>query len=168
MKIQLPILFVFLLSFNIIVSGQEIQITTQQQLENLTDADQNETEDDAYLLEMEQFKRNPININTADVDELRLLRVLTDLQIENLLSYRKLFGKFISIYELQAVPVWDIATIKKVLPFISVATEVVIAEEAAKRFRDGEHSLLFRVSQVLEKSKGFDRSTSGTNYLGSP
>ncbi|MEI2756509.1 MAG: hypothetical protein V9F46_08625 [Chitinophagaceae bacterium] len=87
MKIQLPILFVFLLSFNIIVSGQEIQITTQQQLENLTDADQNETEDDAYLLEMEQFKRNPININTADVDELRLLRVLTDLQIENLLSY---------------------------------------------------------------------------------
>jgi len=168
LKIQLPILFVFLLSFNIIVSGQEIQITTQQQLENLTDADQNETEDDAYLLEMEQFKRNPININTADVDELRLLRVLTDLQIENLLSYRKLFGKFISIYELQAVPVWDIATIKKVLPFISVATEVVIAEEAAKRFRDGEHSLLFRVSQVLEKSKGFDRSTSGTNYLGSP
>jgi hypothetical protein len=31
----------------------------QQQLENMTDADQNETEDDAYLLELEQFKKIP-------------------------------------------------------------------------------------------------------------
>jgi hypothetical protein len=34
--------------------------------------------------------------------------------------------------------------------------------------RDGDHGLLLRVSQVLEKSDGYDKATSGTKYLGSP
>jgi hypothetical protein len=49
---------------------------------------------------------------------------LTDLQIDNLISYRNLFGNLISIYELQAIPAWEILTIKKLLPFITIATPV--------------------------------------------
>ncbi len=84
--------------------SQEIPPATEQQLENQTDADQGETEDDAWLQELEQFRKNPINLNTADADELKQLKIITDLQIANLISYRNLFGRFISIYELQAVP----------------------------------------------------------------
>lgn len=149
-------------------SGQEIPVSTEQQLENQTDADQGETEDDTYLQELEHFRRNPLNLNTADADELKQLRIVTDLQIANLISYRNLFGKLISIYELQAVPAWDVNTIRKLLPFVTAATPVSLAEEAGKRFSDGDHSLLLRVSQVLEKADGFDKSTSGTKYLGSP
>ena len=148
--------------------AQEIPVSTEQQLENQTDADQGETEDDSYLQELEQFRKNPINLNTADADELKQLRIVTDLQIANLLSYRNIFGKFISVYELQAVPSWDVSTIRKLLPYIATATPVSLAEEAGKRFRDGEHSLVLRVSQILEKSDGFDKSTTGTKYLGSP
>jgi len=148
--------------------GQEIPVSTEQQLENQTDADQGETEDDTYLQDLEQFRKNPINLNSADADELKQLRIVTDLQIENLLFYRDLFGKLINIYELQAVPSWDIATIKKLLPFITIAVPVSLKEEATKRFSEGEHSLLLRVTQVLEKSTGFDKSTTGTKYLGSP
>ena len=147
--------------------SQEIPVTTEQQLENQTDADQGETEDDSYLQELEQFRRNPININTADADELKQLRIITDLQIANLISYRNLFGKLISIYELQAVPSWDVNTIRKLLPFVTSATPLSLSEEAGKRFREGDHSLLLRVSQVLEKADGFDKATSGTKYLGS-
>lgn len=149
-------------------TGQEIPVSTEQQLENQTDADQGETEDDTYLQELEHFRRNPLNLNTADADELKQLRIVTDLQIVNLISYRNLFGKLISIYELQAVPAWDVNTIRKLLPFVTAATPVLLAEEAGKRFSDGDHSLLLRVSQVLEKADGFDKSTSGTKYLGSP
>ena len=149
-------------------TGQEIPVSTEQQLENQTDADQGETEDDTYLQELEHFRRNPLNLNTADADELKQLRIVTDLQIVNLISYRNLFGKLISIYELQAVPAWDVNTIRKLLPFVTAATPVSLAEEAGKRFSDGDHSLLLRVSQVLEKADGFDKSTSGTKYLGSP
>jgi hypothetical protein len=151
-----------------VLYGQEIPPAAEQQLENQTDVDQAETEDDAWLQDMEQFRKNPLNINVAEAEELKQLRIITDLQIASLISYRSLFGKFISVYELQAVPAWDVSTIKKILPFITVASPVSFANEAGKRLRDGEHSFLLRISQVLERSRGFDKSTSGTKYLGSP
>lgn len=147
---------------------QEIPVSTEQQLENQTDTDQGETEDDSYLQELEQFKRHPVHINTADAEELKQLRIVTDLQIANLIAYRSLLGKLISIYELQSVPGWDMVTIKKILPFITTANPEVIKEELKMRFSKGEHQMLFRLSQVLEKSKGYDRSSGGSSYLGSP
>jgi Helix-hairpin-helix motif len=148
--------------------GQEVPVTTEQQLENLTDADQIETEDDNFLQELEQFRKTPVNINTAEADELKVLRFLTDLQIANLIAYRSLLGPLVSVYELQAVPGWDVSLLRKIIPFITVAAPLSLKEEAGKRFRGGEHSLLFRVSQVVEKSKGFDNLASGSKYLGSP
>lgn len=150
------------------INAQEIPQITEQKLENLTDADQSETEDDSYLLELEQFRKNPVNLNTADENELKELRILSDLQISNLLSYRNLFGKLISIYELQSVPTWDIITIKKLLPFITISSPVSVSQNIGTRLRGGDHSLLVRYSQILERSVGFDKSTSGTKYLGSP
>lgn len=165
---QLLVIWVFIHSAIPPVYAQEIPVNTEQQLENLTDADQAETEDDSYLQQLEYFRKNPVDLNTADVNELKELRILTDLQIESLVSYRRLLGKLISIYELQAVPAWDIITIKKLLPFITVTTNVTLTEQLSSRFKDGEHSLLFRLSQVLEKAKGFNNASIGTRYLGSP
>ncbi len=162
------LLTLFAIHYSQFTFSQEIPVSTEQQLENQTDADQGETEDDTYLQELEHFRKNPVNLNNADADELKQLRIVTDLQIANLISYRNLFGKLISIYELQAVPAWDVNTIRKLLPFVTAATPISLSEEAGKRFRDGEHSLLLRVSQVLETADGFDKSTSGTKYLGSP
>jgi hypothetical protein len=147
--------------------GQNIPPTTEEQLENLTDAQQTETEDDSYLQELEHFKKHPLNLNVTYANELKELIFLNDLQIENLISYRNLLGKFISIYELQSIPTWDIATIKKVLPYITINNAVDVAEDLKTRFKEGDKSLLFRYSQTLEKSKGFDKSTPGTKYMGS-
>ena len=108
-------------------ASQEISTTAEQQLEDLTDADEAETEDDSYLQQMEYLKTNPVNLNTAGIDELRELNVLTDLQISNLLAYRRIFGNLIHIYELQAVPTWDVQTIRKVLPFVAITTPVLCA-----------------------------------------
>ena len=165
---SLLVIWIFILYVLAPVYAQEIPVTTEQQLENLTDADQAETEDDSYLQQLEYFRKNPVNLNTADANELKELRILTDLQIESLIQYRRLVGKLISIYELQAVPAWDIIIIKKLLPFITVTTVSRLNEELGSRFRSGEHSLLFRLSQVLERSKGFDNTSTGTKYLGSP
>lgn len=148
--------------------SQEIPLTTEQQLENLTDANEGETEDDTYLQELVHFRKSPLNVNTAEAEEFKQLRIITDLQIVNLINYRNLFGNLLSLYELQAVPSWDLGTIKKILPFITTATLVSIKDEAGIRFRNGDHSFVLRGIQVLEKSKGFDKSTSGTKYLGSP
>jgi hypothetical protein len=148
--------------------GQDIPPSTEQQLENLTDVDQAETEDDSYLQQLEQYRRNPINLNETEANQLRELRILTDLQISHFISYRKLFGKFISIYELQAIPSWDVETIRKLVPYITLSSPVSFKNDFAGRFQQGSHSLLLRISQIVEESKGFDNSTTGTKYLGSP
>ncbi len=162
------VLIVFTIHYSLFICSQDIPPNTEQQLENLADADQAETEDDSYLQQLEQFRKNPLNLNTADASELKELRIITDLQIENLIMYRRLFGKLVSIYELQAVPSWDVMTIRKLLPFITVGSSLSVKEDFNQRIQEGDHSLLLRVSQVLERSKGFDKSTAGTKYLGSP
>jgi hypothetical protein len=163
------LIILFTIHFSVFAcTAQDIPATTEQQLENQANADQAETEDDSYLQDLEQFRKSPINLNTADADELERLRIVTGLQIENLIFYRNIFGKFISIYELQSVPSWDVNTIRKLLPFVTIATSVSLADEAGRRFRDGNHSLLIRVSQTLERSAGFSTSRPGTKYTGSP
>lgn len=150
------------------LQAQEIPPASEQQLENLADIEQTETEDDNWLQELEQFRKHPINLNMADAEELKQLRMLTGLQVASLIRYRSLLGKFISLYELQAVPSWDLATIKKVLPFVTVSAAVSFSKTLRKRMNDGDNSLLIRVTQILEKARGFDTSRPGTKYLGSP
>jgi hypothetical protein len=158
----------FTIHYSPFTFGQEIPPTTEQQLENLADITEEETEDDTYLQELVQFRKNPMNLNAADADELKQLRILTGLQISNFIAYRNLFGSLINIYELQAVPSWDLGTIRKLLPYINITDPVSVKEKTRKRFSEGDHSILLRVSQVLEKSRGFDKSTSSTKYIGSP
>ena len=91
MQLRLFILFFFIIHHStFIVRAQETPVT-EQQLENLSDADQSETEDDSYLQLLEQFIKNPLNLNTADENELKELKVLSGLQIASLVSYRRLF-----------------------------------------------------------------------------
>ena len=148
--------------------AQDIPPSVEQQLENLTDLEQTETEDDSYLQQLELYRRNPISINTAEPSELRELRILTDLQIMNFISYRRIFGNFLSIYELQAIPTWDVNTLKKISPFLTVASTESLTDDFVKRFNHGKHSLLVRFTQILEPSEGFKDTVPETKYLGSP
>lgn len=162
------LLILFLIPCYLFLYSQDIPPETEQQLENLTDVDQAETEDDTYLQQLAYYQKHPLNLNVADANELNELRILTDLQIQNFLSYRRLFGKIIDIYELQAIPGWDIITIRKILPFVTVASGVAVKDDLFSRFNGGDQVFLLRISQVLEKSAGFDHSKPGTKYLGSP
>jgi DNA uptake protein ComE-like DNA-binding protein len=157
-----------LLIFQAPARAQEAPIVPEQQLENLTDVIQAETEDDHFVQELEIYKKNPININTAEEEELKLLRLLSDLQIANLISYRRLLGPFISIYELQAIPTWDVIVLRRIKPYITIASTGDIKQDLQERFSKGQHYLLGRISQVLEKSSAYNSSTTGTPYLGSP
>ena len=167
---RLRVFILFLLQYSLFTpEAQETPVSTiEQQIENLTEIDQAETEDDSYQQQWERFRKNPLNLNTADETELRELKIISGLQIANFILYRKLLGKFISIYELQAVPSWDIQIIKKLLPFITVEEPLNISNVFKLRFKDGEHGLVFRYSQVLEESKGFTDTSASTKYLGSP
>src|SRR4051812_17615092 len=51
-----------------------------------------------------QILSNPIDLNTANAEQLRMLHLLDEKQIQQLLNYKETQSRFFSIYELQAVP----------------------------------------------------------------
>ncbi len=168
--------FHLLLSFFLLfpsgsVAQQLPSSTTEQQMEAITENNEDtETQDDSFLQSLQQFLKNPVNLNIADAATLKELVVLTPLQIQNIISYRSLFGNFINIYEIQAVPALDVATIDKIRPFITVRQEVNLASSFGERLSGGTHSIVARVTRVVEKSRGFllDSTTANNYYPGSP
>ncbi len=144
-------------------------VIIEQQVENLTENSADiETEDDSYLQEMQHFLNDPINLNTATESDLKNLKVLTALQIQNLISYRNLLGKFINIYELQAVPGWNVSIIRKIRAYITVDDQPNLFTSLGTRLKDGQRSIMARVTQVLERSKGYLTDTTKSIYPGSP
>ena len=166
---------IFTLGISNAVQSQEISgeppAAIQQQLEDLTAENEDaETEDDYFLQELHYFLKHPINLNYADVGTLEQLKLLSPIQIESLLSYRKLLGNFLNIYELQAIPTWDLDLINRITPFVTVAQKTEVFQSIHKRLNDGERSLLLRTQQVLEKSKGYllNKDSVKNYYPGGP
>lgn len=85
------------------------------------------------------------NVNRINAEELASLQMLTPMQIESFFSYRNKFGDFISLMELQAVPLWDIQTIKYLLPLFFINKEEPLAPQLKQRLREGNHRILFRM-----------------------
>lgn len=154
MKKLFVILFLLFTAYH---SSAQENPTTEQQIENITEADESETEDDSYLQALQHYTKNKLNLNTATETELKDFPFLTPLQIANFITYRRLFGKFINLYELQAVPGWDVNTIQKMLPYITVGSALSVKDDFRIRLKQGEQSILSRATYVLEEADGFKR-----------
>ena len=140
----------------------------EEQLENLAQTSDTETEDDSYLQQLEYYLRHPLNLNEATSADLAEFKMLSDLQVQNFIIYKNFFGSFINIYELQAIPSWDIPTIRKLIPYIIISDSKTIAQNLRQRLSGGDETLMLRWTMVLPKSKGFLRKDSTVNlYKGS-
>ncbi|MEO6949215.1 MAG: hypothetical protein ABI123_06275, partial [Ginsengibacter sp.] len=153
------------------IDSTQLPTLVEEQLENLTESNEDiTTEDDSYLQEMNHFVKHPLNLNYADQGLLEQLQLLTPVHISNLLSYRKLFGNFLSIYELQAIPTWNISMIKRILPYVTVSENVHVFNSLKSRFKDGATTILLRGTQILENQKGYlvNKDSVKNHYPGSP
>ncbi len=138
----------------------------EQIIENTAENSNEEKEDDELLQMLSAYNKNPVDLNKENLDDLKNFPFLTFSEIEELKNYKMKFGKLISLYELQAVPQWDVETIKKILPFVTLDKNVAIPP-LGKRLKGGVNFLLLRISRTLELSKGFFKSGS-SSYQGSP
>lgn len=162
---------VYLLIYSVSYAQEQENIIAalEQHAEIMAEKEGIEKEDDSFVLQLENLKKHPLNLNKADADDLKELLELSDLQIENFLNYRRLFGNLLDIYELQAVPTWNINVIQKLLPFIRVAQNGSLADNIKDRWNGGSHNILLRYSRVLEKSVGYDKQLDTVNYfMGNP
>ncbi|SOD88025.1 ComEA family DNA-binding protein [Spirosoma fluviale] len=117
-----------------------------------------------------QLYANPIDLNLATRDELEATYLLSERQLSNLAAYRAEFGDLLSINELQAVPDFDLPTIRKLLPFVTITGTPGLFGALPT---PTDNYLILRYEQVLEQQKGFSEATPDkkgnlpTRYLGS-
>src|SRR3989338_1754739 len=80
--------------------AQEKSVIIQQRVEFISEQLESESIDLTNIIEqLNYFFDHPLNLNSATLEELQSIGLLSDVQINDVLLHRKLFGKYISIYE---------------------------------------------------------------------
>ena len=168
MKKTYTVLLCLLLYEPLAAQRDMASFNTQQQLEDLSEKGDTAPEDDLFLQKLHYFSRHPVNLNKAGKEELQELGLFNEIHIDQLLTYRRLLGRLLSLYELQAVPGWDLPLIQQVLPYVTL-TDAATGWNKIKTGWNGESGLLLRYSSQPEKAAGYVTDTSGKRpYLGSP
>ncbi|WP_143961780.1 ComEA family DNA-binding protein [Litoribacter populi] len=123
-----------------------------------------------------QLLLNPLHLNKVSAEELQSLYLLTPLQIIEFINYRSLFGPLLTIYELQAIPEFDLETIYRLVPFVTLEDrENQFTGNLLNRIaNDRDNYLMIRHRRVWESRKGYtapDTLSNGnlsSRYLGDP
>jgi hypothetical protein len=127
------------------------------------------------LENLNYFYEHPMDINSVTEAELRELIILNEIQIGNFINYRNTFGDFLSIYELQAVPSWDMITIRNVLPFLRHgSTGIGFYLNFKDALKNGNSFLFLKPKESWKKGRDIDRMLKvlhlmrGTPIIGMP
>lgn len=110
-----------------------------------------------------------LDINQADVNVFQDYYFLNDLDIESIISYRKSFGPFMDIHELQSVPNLDIEKSKILSLYFKIGQQGLL-DGFKNQLKKGSHYLLFSLNQTMQLASGYSKSivTESGKYEGSP
>ncbi|MCB0774356.1 MAG: helix-hairpin-helix domain-containing protein [Flavobacteriales bacterium] len=103
---------------------------------------------------MDHFN-DPIDLNRATAEDLASLYLLSDIEINAIRDHIRLYGPYISIYELQTVDGLSQATLELVRPFLTVRAEGSSRTPLKVMLQNGSHELLFRSQVNIEQRRGF-------------
>jgi hypothetical protein len=115
------------------------------------------------------FLKRPLNINRCEEADLRELGLLNDIQINNLLQYRKTAGPLLALYELQVIPGFDLAFIRRIIPYLTTGGDLDDFQASIlEMISDGRNEVQMRWSRILEEQAGYANPESAQSYLGDP
>ncbi len=118
------------------------------------------------------FYQQPMDLNNTSYEELKQLRILSEAQLNSFFDHLNKNGSLVSIYELQAIPTFDLATIKLLLPFVTVEEVYPPPSQGLTSvFPQPRYgSWLSRYERTLETPQGYtpNPKTGKIPYHGSP
>ncbi len=155
-----------------LLSMVSISLAQEIDLENFAERlFQVQSEDAAYEDIYESlllFYTDPLNLNEAKEDELSSLFILSPIQVHALLEHREQFGNLISIYELQAIPHFDLETIQNLTAFVTIGNTGAQNKPLLQRIRNERNKyFLLRATRIAEQQRGFKEGEEN-GYMGSP
>ena len=120
-----------------------------------------------FLGRLEAIQENPVNINSEDMKEFLNLSVITEIQYEDLVQHRENYGALLAVEELQSIPSWDMATIRRIRAFVKSNKglddlNITLKELLART----DYTVASSFSRFYPKSKGL--SGDEPKYEGDP
>jgi len=143
---------------------QELQLLMEQYLEE-QELDEFDVSD--IMIRLESYQTSPLNINKAEYDDLKDLILLTDIQIQSILTHRNKYGELIRLEELQVIPGIDLETIKRIRSFVSIKDPNKLQNSIPRMMREGRNEVFVKFRTILEDQKGYQENSEGiTPYAG--
>ena len=147
-----------------------------EQMERLAEDSDEDTDFEDLLENYIFYSENPVNLNSDEVMQLVELRLLNVFQYEELQKYRRYYGDFLFLEELEMVEGFDALTINIIAPIVYIGQdrgkEKITFDKLA---RYGKHQILGRYEQILERQAGYDDISDSvllakpnSRFLGSP
>jgi len=173
MKLRLFIVSLFTATY-LSVTSQNATQTAESIINDIFEqytAESDETIDyESFYDDLISLVDNPLNLNTASSNELEKLAFLSDVQIENILTYIYKNKQLNTIYELQLIEGIDMADIRNMLPFVQVGKTNDLNEKIYTNeiFKYGKSDVMFRMDKGLEQKKGYIKSTDSEGISSAP
>ncbi len=124
-------------------AAQENELLQQYEDQAVMENDSREQEEDIH--QWQHLLRHPVNLNIAGAEEFAVFTFLSPVQVQRLLAYRQMLGPLNNILELQAVPGWSAAQIRKIAPYVTVAVRDDWKRTMGSGIAAGKHQLLTRM-----------------------
>ena len=163
-------IFLLIIIFTVSISMANAQIETPENqiiIEDAVDQTGEETDFnfDTQFENLGAYANKPLNLNKVTADDLITFGLLNPIQIQSLLTYRNDLGNFISVYELQSIPNFDLNTIQQILPYVSIGNELIGKDNFLNRLTKGDATIYTRFRRVLEAQEGYETEKDNA-YLG--
>jgi hypothetical protein len=161
-------------------NAQELGIVQQQYIEDIIESLSENTEEEAdfsnLFNDLTELLEHPINLNTANEDDLNKLVFLNSFQMASIIDYRSKVGIIRSVYELGYLPGFrekDIQMLERFVVCDEPAQSPIFKKSS---FKYSKNRLLVRYQRVPEKQYGYKEVADSiladnpdkTRYLGSP
>ena len=145
----------FLAFYNISLS--QINSNIEEIIENILETTETEEYDyDTYFEIFSYYHEHPINLNKTNYEELSELHILSEIQLNSFFKYLESERKLVTIFELQAIPNFDLNTIYNLLPFVKVTGNIQDFHVPIKDLLfKGQHQIFLRYAQQFPLKEGY-------------
>lgn len=158
------------------LSTEALNTLLIEQVERLAEDNEEEIDYEDLLESYIFLSDNPVNINSDEVMRLVELHLISAFQYEELKKYRRFYGDFMFLDELEMVEGFDEQTVAIIRPVVCIEKDQSKGKITLNKMaRYGKHQLVGRYEQVLERQQGYapiDDSAllakPNSRYLGSP
>ena len=158
------------------LSTEALNVLLIEQIERLAEDSDDDIDYEELLENYIFFSENPVNLNSEEVMQLVELRLLSVFQYEELRQYRRYYGDFLFLEELEMVEGFDEPTLAIIRPVVYVGKDQSKDKLTFNKMaRYGKHQIVGRYEQILERQQGYapiDDSAllakPNSRYLGNP